>query len=244
MTELTLSLWPFALVLARVLPLGLTLGGLGGELIPRAVSLSLSLALTLALLPLAGAVMLPDSLSRVLLSLLRELCIGGSFALALALALLAIGWGVRMSQASGSTAPVDLMARVYTLSAVWLALSLGGLRALVIGLAESFRDAAPGGARLSARVFALGAAQLVVDAFAAALGFALPLLCSVWLIETGSALLMRVSLPAAATQSSLLKPVLFLVAAALLLVPTASFAPEAVRTAIASARALTRALAK
>ncbi|MDB4974467.1 MAG: hypothetical protein JWN48_2808 [Myxococcaceae bacterium] len=234
----------YALVLARVLPLGWTLASLTGELIPKAVALSLSLSLTAVLVPLAGAVTRPLGLAGLALGLLRELCIGATFALALSLALLAIAWAVRMAQVRDGQRPVDAFARAYALCAAFLVLSLGGLRAIVIGLAESFQDAGLGGPRLALRSFAFGAVQLVMDAFAAALGFGLPLLLSVWLLEASAALLDRVLWPAAASQVSVARPLWFFAAAALLLVPTASHAPEAVRLAIASARALTRALAR
>jgi flagellar biosynthesis protein FliR len=124
-------------------------------------------------------------------------------------------------------------------------LSLGGLRALVIGLAESFGDAGLAGRTLDARAFALGAVQLTADAFATAFGVALPLIVSAWLLDLSVALIARVlALGSPASAVSALRPLLLLLAAALLLVPIASRAPELVRAAILAARALTRAFAR
>lgn len=239
---------PLLLVFARVLPLALVLASLSRALVPPAVALSASLALALALVPLAmpaaTSAPLSHESSAVLLGLLRELCIGGVFALSLGAALSALGWAVRMSQGPGTLAAVDPFARAYVLCAGYLVLSLGGLRALVIGLAESFRDAGLGGTKLDGRALALGAAQLVADALASALGFALPLLLGVWLLEASLGLIARVLGQGALVGASLLRPLVFFFAAAALLVPVTSHAPEAVRAAIASARALTQALAR
>ena len=235
---------PLLLAWLRVLPLGWALASATGGLVPQAVALSLTLAVALPLAPLSGPIAAPSDPAAWLLVVLRELCIGGVFALALSLSLLAIAWSVRMSQAHDSRNAVAPLARAYALCAGYLVLALGGLRALVLGLGESFRDAPAGVPVLNASAFALGAAQLVADALASALGFALPLVLGAWLLEASSALLGRVLLPGASSQASPLRPALFLLLCALLLVPIASRAPETVRGAITSARALTRALAR
>jgi hypothetical protein len=139
---------------------------------------------------------------------------------------------------------VEPLARLYGLCAGYLVLSLGGARAVVIGLAESFGDARLGVPRLDGPTFALGSVQLVVDALATALGLALPLLVAAWLVEASFALVGRALASGLPSDAGLLRSVVYVVAAALLLVPTASLAPDAVRGAIGSARALTRALGK
>lgn len=232
------------LVLARVVPLGLALASFSDGWVPLALGLSLSLALTAAVLPLAGEAPRWAGLGALAPWLLRELCIGATFAVALSLALIACGWTVRMTQARDTRAPVDALGRAYVLCACWLVLSLGGLRAVVIALVESFRDAPLSARSLSASSFALGSAQLLVDAFALAVGFGLPLLLGVWLLELTSGLLARVLLPSAHGTTPLLRPLLALLAYALLLVPIASRGPEAARLAIATARVLTRALVR
>jgi flagellar biosynthesis protein FliR len=241
----TPELWlPFVLVLARVLPLGLALIAFTRGWLPSAVALSACLALTGALTPLAGAAPTWVGVGVLALWSLRELCIGAAFALALGFALIASGWAVRSSQAADSRLAVEPLSRAYVLCACWLVLSLGALRAVVIGLAESFRDAPLVGAPLVARTFALGSAQLAADALATAFGVALPLLVGVWLIELALALVARVLAPGSLALPPVLRPLLVLAAVALALPSIVARAPEAVRTAITAARALTRALAR
>jgi flagellar biosynthesis protein FliR len=132
----------------------------------------------------------------------------------------------------------------YALCAAWLVLSLRAPLAIVVGFAESFRDAPLGSRAFSAREFAFGVAQLFGDALATAIGFALPLLVSVWLVSLCLGLLRRLLAPRALAPQPALTGALLTLAAALVLVPIASRAPEGVRRALTSARALTRALAK
>lgn len=239
------ALWlPFVLVLARVLPLGLALITFTRGWVPSAIALSVCLALSCALTPLAGGAPTWVGVGTLVLWLVRELCVGGAFALALSLALLVSGWAVRLSQGPESRLAVEPLSQSYVLYACWLVLSLGAHRAVLIGLAESLRDAPIAGTTLGARAFALGSAQLVADALVTAIGVALPLLVSVWLIELTFSLIARVLLPGAMTAQPLLRPLLVLGAVAALLGPVAGRAPEAVRTGIAAARALTRALSR
>jgi flagellar biosynthesis protein FliR len=238
---------PFVLVFARVLPLGAALIVFTRGWIPSAVAISLCLALSCALTPLAGEAPTWVSVGALALWLLRELCIGGAFALALSLALIASGWAVRLSQGPESRLAVAQLSQSYVLYACWLALSLGAQRAVLIGLAESFRDAPLAGTTLGVRAFALGSAQLVADALVTAIGVALPLLVSVWLIELTCSLIVRVLAPGALATTALqpvLRPLVLLAALALLLGPVAGQAPDAVRAAIVAARTLTRALAR
>lgn len=239
------ALWlPFLLVLARVLPLGLALLAFTRGWLPSAVALSACLALACALTPLSGPAPTWVGVGELALWSLRELCIGATFALALGLALIASGWAVRASQSADTRLAIEPLSQSYVLCACWLVLSLGAQRAVVIGLAESFRDAPLGGSRLVARTFALGSAQLAADALATALGVALPLLVAVWLIELVLALIARVLAPGSSTLVPVLRPLLVLLAVALALMPIVARAPEAVRSAISAARALTRALAR
>jgi len=233
------------LVWARVLPLGLALSTFSRALVPSAVGLSLTLALAAALIPAAGAGPELLGVAALVLALLRELAIGATFALALALALLSIPWAVSLSAGAEMLAPLRrTLETPYALCAGWLVLSLGAARAIVTGLAESFRDAPLAGAVLSTRAFALGAAQLVTDAVATAFGFALPLLVALWLMSFTLAALRRALLPSALAQQPAVAGLLATLAAALLLVPIASRAPEAVRHAIEVARLLTRGFAR
>jgi flagellar biosynthesis protein FliR len=233
------------LVSARVLPSAIALSVLSRGLVPRAIAGSLALALTVALAPLAGPLGAQQSSATVLTSLVRELAIGGSFALALGLALLASAWAVQLSHPRDTTsAIVRPLATVYALSAIWLVLALGGLRAFTIGLAESFRDAPLAGGSLDLRAFALGVVQLASDALAAAFGFALPLVASSWLLEASLALLSRVLPANAVAAAAPVRSLLLVLAGALLLLPIAAHAPELVRGGIGAARVLTRAFAR
>jgi len=248
--ELVAQGWTLSLVLARVLPLGLALGVLTRGWVPIAVALSLGMALAYALVPLAGVAPPVSGLAELALRTLRELSIGATFALSLSFALLASSWAVRLSHprdARFAELAAEPLSRAYVLCALWLVLSLGGLRAIVLGLAESFRDAPLAGGPLDARALGLGTAQLLADALVTALGFALPLLVSVWLLELTAALLERVGWSGQLgghRGAPLSRPLLTWFAVALLLVPIASHAPESVRLAITAARALTRALAR
>jgi len=232
------------LVLARILPVGFSLFAFTRGFVPREVALSLVLSLAVALAPVAGA-SVPNAPLSLVLALVRQLCIGGVFALAIGMALSASAWAVRMAQPRSPRAvPGEPLATAYGLCASWLVLSLGGLRALVTGLGESFGDAGLTGTRLDARAFALGVGQLATDAFATALGFALPLVLALWLLELSLALAARVLAPRATGPGEALAPLLSLVALALLLTPVVSRAPAGVRAAIVAARQLTRTFAR
>lgn len=239
--------WPSSLlVLARVLPVSLVLASLTRGFVPREVALSLGLALAVALAPLAGTSLSAEGLVLAV-ALVRELCVGLVFALALGMALQASVWAVGMARPREARSPVfEPLATAYGLCAAWLVVSLGGLRALVIGLGESFRDAGLGAARLDARAFALGVGQLAADAFATALGFGLPLVLALWLLDVGLALVARVIAPRTGASAAIgaLGPLLALAAGALLLAPIVARSPVAVRAAIEAARALTRAFAR
>lgn len=213
-------------VLARLLPLA---WALGSALVPRAIALSLALALTAAIAPLADPVT-----GNLWLGLLRELCIGGVFALAAWLALASVPYALRWAQPASTRAPVQPLATLYALCAAWSLLALGGLRALIRALVESLRVVPLGGA-LDHEAFAWGVAKLVAAAFAGALGIALPIAIAAAVLDTGSALL---------TRSRELGPFLFVGLAMLLLVPVVMRAPELWRFALEAAQALTRTLAR
>lgn len=213
-------------VLARLLPLA---WALGGALVPRAVAWSLALALAVALVPVAG---LPTG--NLWLGLLRELCIGGVFALAAWLALATVPWALRLAQPARAQAPVPPLATLYALCAAWSVLALGGLRALVRALAGSFRVLPIGGA-LDHHVFAWGVVKLVAAALTGALGLALPVALAAALLDGFAVLTVR---------SRELGAFLFLGLAMLLLVPVVMRAPELWRFALEAAQALTRTLAR
>lgn len=222
---------------ARVLPLGIALAVFSRGLVPAAVALSASLALGVALAPAAGALSAALGPLGLGLALLRELGIGAAFALAVSLALLVVPWTLAIAHPALPPA----LAGAYGRYACWLVLALGAPRALLVGLAESYRDAPVAAQALDARTFALGVAQLTTDALLTALGVGLP----VWLAALTFELALAVAGRAVALPRqplALLRPLLLTVLAALLLVPVASRAPELLRAALAAARTLTRAL--
>lgn len=236
--ELVVTLW----VGLRVLPLGLALGSFTRGFVPLPIALSLTFALTFALLPAAGRGDLPPDVAALAAAGVRELCIGATFALALTFALEAARWVVHLSD--GHEANGDLrraLARPYALCAIWLAISLRAPQAVLIGLAESFEFAPLGAGVFSASGFALGLAQLTSAAIVTAIGFALPLIVSAWLISVTLALVARAVGPRGFAPPPLLSGLLLMLAAALLLVPIAARAPEGVRLALQGARDLTRA---
>ena len=232
------------LVSLRMLPLGLALGLLSAGVVPLAVSLSLSLSLALVLWP-SAPLLGPVSGGALLLAGIRELCIGGTFALALSLALMSVAWAVQLSDANETY--VALRARLavpYVLCAAWLLFALRAPLALLVGLADSLREAAPSGTAFSAQAFAFGVVDLVTAALLTAIGFALPLVATLWLLSITFAFGRRALAPPGLAAQPSWGALALTLASALLLVPIASRAPEAVRTALASARALTRALAR
>lgn len=228
------------LVMARVAPTALALWAMGRAFVPAAVAASLGFALTAALWPSAGG---PPPAADLVLVFLRELCIGATFAIALSLALSSARWALALGL-SRVEHVASVLGTVYALAAISLTLSLGGHRAVVIGLAESYHDAKLSVGEVELEGFALGAAQLVTDALATALALALPLLLSAFLIDALLALVSRLLLPRGAALSTLVRPLALTVICAGLLVPIASEAPSALRRAIAEARALTRGRAR
>ena len=225
---------------ARMAPLGLSLATLGRRFVPPSVALALVLPLGVALSPAVGTPVLPGDVASLVLALTRELCVGATFAVALSLALLVAPWAARLSHPG--MPPV--LARLYGMAACWLVLALGGARALLIGLSESYRDVPAASAPASARAFALGVAQLTTDALVTALGVGLPLIAAGFLVELVRALTLRATGATAQPAWAVLRPLLLTLLAGLLLVPTVSRTPAIVRTALVAARALTRALVR
>ena len=233
-----LDLPAIALGSARVAPIGLALSTLGQRFVPASVAVSLVLALGVAMAPAVGAPALPSGVPALVLALIREVCVGASFAVALSLALLVAPWALRLSH----PAMPPVLASLYGMAACWAVLALGGGRALLMGLADSYRDAPVASTPMSAHAFALGVAQLTTDALITALGVGLPLLAAGWLFELVRALTLRAIGAGVEPAWLVLRPLLLTMLAALLLVPTVSQAPALVRSALAAARTLTRAL--
>jgi flagellar biosynthesis protein FliR len=236
-SELAIAL----LVFLRVLPLGVALAAFSDGFVPAPIALSLTVALAAVLAPHA----LSEDVTLGWLACLRELSIGATFAFALALALHAAAWAVQLSSvADGLSELRRRMSVPYALCAGYLVLSLRGPEVVVAGLAESLRYAPVGVTSFAGESFATGIAGLVGTALATALGFALPLIVSVWLATMLIALLGRALLPPTLAPLPAVGAMLFTLLAALLLVPIVARTPEAVRAALDAAHALTRSFAR
>jgi flagellar biosynthesis protein FliR len=228
----------FSLVAARLAPLGLLCAALSRGLLPVWLGLGLSLALAAGLavglpLPSDAALDAPWWIG----ALARELCIGGSFALAVALPWLALGWALQGAERAAPGAPAPL-ARLYVLSAVLLVLALGGERAYVAALADSMRDVPVG--QLSVRAGAFGPALFAIigAAFGLALSLALPLWTALWLLDVTLALTGRLAGRGEDVTRSPVRATLALLLFALLLAPLTSRAPELVRRSLRETREL------
>lgn len=229
------------LVFLRVLPMGIALATFTHGLIPLPVALSLTLALSAALVPDA----LAGDAALSFLAALRELSIGATFALALALSVQAAAWAVQLSSAADALTELRRRMSVpYALCAGYLVISLRGAEVVIAGLSESLQYAPVGLTTFAGESFALGVAGLAGTALTTAIGFALPLLASVWLALLLIALLGRVLAPRTLAPFPGGSGLVFTLLATLLLVPIASRAPEGVRAALSAAHALTRSFAR
>lgn len=237
MTWAPSELLGFGLVAARVVPSGLLLGLLSRGLVPTWIGLGWSLALAAGLSSGVAAPALLTQPGIVLVGLARELCIGLTFALAAAVPLLGLTWGVRIAErpALPGQVPFTLL---YVLTAALLVLSLGGHRAYVGALSGSLLDLAPGGAVLDAPAFLTGLLGIVGDALGVALALGLPLWMALWLIDLTLALVDRARQGSRELLRAPERALLAMLCLSLLLAPLSSRVPELVRGALREARAL------
>jgi|GEM_PF-4980355 len=231
------------LLLARVCPVCLLLLGLTRGIVGWPAALSLGLAMV-AGLSVGQPLVAPPSADAVALLLLlaRELCLGSLVGLALMLPIAAFGWAASFAERgqAPATPRAGPIATLYALGALFLCLSLGAHRSLVIGLHQSLSLAPPGQGRFDSAAFGLGVVRLVGEAMALAVALGLPLLCAWLVLEGGLALLQRVFGPAArhALGPALARPLSYLIAAGLLW-PAVSQAPVALRVGLRLLRELT-----
>jgi flagellar biosynthesis protein FliR len=237
-SELASVFWAFL----RALPLGLLAVRASRGVIGVSVALSLCLALAVGLG--SGVRALPlDALSagELFARVLRELCVGSLVALSLLTPLMAVSWGVRFSELVQGTAlgRAGPLSTLYGLSALFLALTLGLHRSLLVGLAQSRLVAPSAAATFHPEVFAFGVVQLVGEALAFAVALGMPLLLSVLLLEATFALLARLfGRPSAQAWGPLLARPLFVLIAGLLAVPLVARVPEALRVGLRLSREL------
>lgn len=231
-------LWAFV----RALPLCLLAVKASRGLLGGSVALSLCLAFAVGLGSGVGAVPL-DTLSAGELAArtLRELCLGSLVALALLTPLMAVSWAVRFSELAQGTAlgRAGPLSTLYGLAALFLALTLGLHRSLLVGLAQSRLVAPSSVATFQPQVFAFGVVQLIGEALAFAVALGMPLLLSVLLLEATFALLARIfGRPSAQAWGPLFTRPLFVLVAGLLAVPLVARVPEALRVGLRLSREL------
>lgn len=181
-----------ALVALRVAPLAIALPPLALRGVPLAARVAVLLALTVALTPLAlaSAPPLPDDVLLLAAIAARELALGGAFAVACAVPLLALADAGRIvdamrgAAAHGGRAPGPFTELHRLLGAV-LFLVLGGHRLAIAALGEGL-VALPPGAPLAAADLAglgLGTARVAVAALALAISFAAPAALALLAVE-------------------------------------------------------------
>ena len=234
------------LALARALPLAWFMP-LGGRDIPRAVSLSVWLALASALWAFSPPLTRPLAGDAYLVAIACELALGAVFAFACALPFIALQWSGQLAQTlivlrgSAETGPI---ATLFRLAALQVFFMLGGHRALSSTLLATLDDVPLGLSTLRVQPLWLGLAQIAVDALALALTLALPLLVTIWIVDLGLGLITRAwGHGSVALQSSSLRMALAVAVVALTVTPVIDALPLAVRTALAGARSLLRAVA-
>lgn len=226
-----------ALVAARVAPAGLLLALLSRGLVPLWICLGWSLALAAGLSPGVQATLPLDRPTWLLATVLRELCIGLTFALAAAVPLLGLSFATRTAEraATSSRTPMSVL---YVLAALLLVLSLGGHRALVGALSASLADVPVGTGTLGREALLVGVAGIVADAFGVALALGLPLWMALWLLDLTLALIDRARHGSREVARTPERALLALLCMSLLLAPLTSRVPELLRHALGEARAL------
>jgi flagellar biosynthesis protein FliR len=225
---------------ARVAPVCLLLSAFTGALVPWPVGLSLGLALTVALaVPIAP-------LTRGALALfpvLRELCLGFAFAMAVLLPVLALGYAMRLAEEQLGFRRERALSSLYAWLSAFTFFSLSGHRALVMGLSATLRDVPLGVGSLDRAAFAFGITGFVVDAFAFSVALAMPLLASMWIAGATLAVGARALRLSPNVDRSVRAPLLVLLAG-LLAAPLLARVPDAMRTGLGAARAVVQHIAR
>jgi len=196
----------YALVLARVAPLGFLAPWIALRDAPAMVRTATMLALTAALAPLAAgsAVALPDSALPFGVAVVREVAAGTLFAVASALPFWALDWAGHLIDTWRGASLAEVLApptgeqtsplgNLYLLLGVVIFLALGGHRLALEAFAEGLQTA-PLGAPYHAHGLAqavLGGARLTGDALAFAVALAAPAATSLVLVELALGLVAR-----------------------------------------------------
>jgi type III secretory pathway component EscT len=167
----------------------------------------------------------------------RELLVGGCFASAAFVPLLALGAALRIAPGSVPTERAP-WSTLYTLAALALTLSLGGLGAYVKALSESLAILPLGVSQFGRGQLLWEVQAIVAEAITVTCSLALPLLSALWLLDLCLALVLRVAHTGANVEALPLRRALWLGLFALLCAPIVSRLPELTRTALHAARAL------
>lgn len=196
------------LVAARVAPLTVLVPWMTLQGSPALVRAALVLALTAALAPLAAGALDAGTLAQAgPLQLaafgLREVLVGGIFAVAAALPFWALDWAGRLVDTWRGASLVEVLTpdgertsplgQLHLLLGVVLFFSLGGHRLAFAAFGEGLVVAPPGAVDLaaSAETFALGVARLTAAALAFAAALAAPAAAAIVVVEVGLGLVAR-----------------------------------------------------
>lgn len=220
---------------ARVAPSGLLLALLSRGTVPLWIALGFALSIGAGL---SAGIAAPAQIPPLALApLARELMVGACFAGAALVPLLALGSALRLVQPAepAERAPWSTL---YTLAAVALTLSLGGLRAYVRALSESLAILPLGASAFGRDQLLLEVQAIVAQAITVACSLALPILSALWLLDLCLALVLRVAHTGTKVEALPVRRALLLGLLVLLCAPIVSRLPELTRTALDTARAL------
>jgi type III secretory pathway component EscT len=238
---MSLALWPAewvacALVLARLAPSGVALGVITRGALPSWLGLSLCLALAPALaLGVDASPLLAGGALPLGASLVRELCLGSAFAVAVALPWLTLSYALR-NVAGAGVIGADAASTLYLLAAAALCVALGAPRAYLEALASSLHEVPVGTISAGREAWLRETLSAVAAGLHATLALALPLWMALWLIDATLLLVARALGHADELTRAPLRAALGLLLLALLLAPLSAHAPGWVRAALLDAQ--------
>jgi type III secretory pathway component EscT len=228
------ALATWALLGARIAPSGLLIALLSRGALPVWLGLAFACAIGAGLSVGLAPPALASTAQPVLVAFARELVIGACFASAALVPLLALGAALRLVQGSEpwERSPWSTL---YSLAALALTLSLGGLRAYVRALSESLAVLPLAASQAGRGQLLLEVQTIVTQAIAVACSLALPLLSALWLLDLCLALVLRVAHANGRVEALPLRRALLLGLLALLCAPLVSRLPELTRAGLTAA---------
>jgi flagellar biosynthesis protein FliR len=225
-----------ALVFARLAPSGLALGVITRGALPAWLGLALCLALAPALaLGIDAGPVLGGGALTLGASVVRELCLGSAFAVAVALPWLTLSYALRNVSGAGVLG-ADTASTLYVLAAAALCVALGAPRAYLEALASSLHEVPVGALVAGRETWLRETLSAVGAALHATLALALPLWMALWLIDATLLLVARALGHVDELTRAPLRAALGLFLLALMLAPLSAHAPGWVRTALADAQ--------